>query len=100
MKIIEVIEKHIRRRIGRPQRAVNRERRGGRLAAQALAQHDLESVTRRYVHYHFDVEGIPVELSVYDRAELYITRYSSIDGKPIDRVPRRRVVAMLASTRG
>ena len=65
-------------------------------------EHDVmkEGVTRRYVHYHFDVEEVPVELSVYDRAELYITRYSSIDGKPIDRVPRRRVVAMLASTRG
>jgi len=41
-----------------------------------------------------------VELSVYDRAELSITRYSSIDGKPIDRVPRGRVVALLAACSG
>lgn len=64
-------------------------------------EHDVmkDGVFRRYVHYHFDVEGVPVELSVYDRAELFITRYSSVDGKPIDRVPRRRVVELLARTR-
>ena len=65
-------------------------------------EHDVmkDGVFRRYVHYHFDVAGVPVELSVYDRAELYVTRYSSIDGKPIDRVPRRRVEALLARVRG
>lgn len=65
-------------------------------------EHDVmkDGLFRRYVHYHFDVEDVPVELSVYDRAELYITRYSSVDGKPIDRVPRRRVVELLARARG
>lgn len=65
-------------------------------------EHDVlkDGAFQRFVHYHFDVEGVPVELSVYDRAELYIVRYSSIDGKPIDRVPRRRVEALLARTRG
>lgn len=28
------------------------------------------------------------------------TRYSSVDGEPIDRVPRRRVVELLARARG
>lgn len=64
-------------------------------------EHDVmkDGVFRRYVHYHFEVEGVPVELSVYDRAELSVTRYSSVDGKPINRVPRRRVVALLAGAR-
>lgn len=58
-----------------------------------------DGVFRRFVHYHFDLHGVPVELSVYDRAELYITRYSSVDGKPIDRVPLRRVRALLVHSR-
>lgn len=51
-----------------------------------------------YIHYHFDVRGADVELSVYTPEELRVVRYSSIDGKPIDRVPRRRVEALLASS--
>ena len=64
-------------------------------------EHDVmkDGAFRRYVHYHFDADGVPVELSVYDRKELSITRYSSVDGKPIDRVPRRRVEALLAAGR-
>ncbi len=60
-------------------------------------EHDIQKdgVFRRYVHYHFEVRGVPVELSVYDRGELHIIRTSSIDGKPIDRVPLRRVEALL-----
>lgn len=54
-----------------------------------------DGVLGHYVHYHFDRSGAPVELSVYPRGELSITRFSSIDGKPIDRVPRRRVEALL-----
>jgi predicted nucleotidyltransferase len=49
----------------------------------------------RYLHYHFEVEEVPVELSVYEPAELRIVRFSSIDGRPIDRVPLRRVAALL-----
>lgn len=46
---------------------------------------------RRFVHYRFDYRGLPVELSVYAPAELQRVSYSSIDGKPIDRVPVGRV---------
>lgn len=48
----------------------------------------------RYVHYHFEVRGADVELSVYPPEELRVVRYSSIDGKPIDRMSRRRVEAL------
>lgn len=48
----------------------------------------------RYVHYHFEVRGADVELSVYPPEELRVVRYSSIDGKPIDRVPLRRVLGL------
>ncbi len=53
----------------------------------------------RYIHYHFDVRGADVELSVYPPEELRVVRLSSIDGKPIDRVPRRRVEALVAAAR-
>jgi len=46
---------------------------------------------RRYLHYHFDADGAHVELSVYGPEELHRVALSSIDGKPIDRVPIRRV---------
>lgn len=55
-----------------------------------------DGLFRRFVHYHFEVGDVPVELSVYDRAELHVTRYSSVDGQPIDRLTRRRVEALLA----
>lgn len=54
-----------------------------------------DGMFRRYIHYHFEREGVDVELSVYEPAELHIVRFSSIDGKPIDRVPRRRLEALL-----
>jgi len=47
---------------------------------------------RRFVHYRFDVDdAVMVELSVYDPADLGRISISSIDGKPIDRVPLGRV---------
>lgn len=50
----------------------------------------------RFVHYRFDVDGIvPVELSVYEPSELGRVRLSSIDGRPIDRVPLGRVRELL-----
>jgi hypothetical protein len=39
---------------------------------------------------------VPVELSVYEPEELRIVSYSSIDGKPIDRLPLGRVASLLA----
>ncbi|MEM6926941.1 MAG: nucleotidyltransferase domain-containing protein [Myxococcota bacterium] len=48
----------------------------------------------RFVHVRFDVEDVYVELSVYPPAELHRVSYSSIDGKPIDRVPLGRVRAL------
>ena len=54
-----------------------------------------DGMFRRYVHYHFEREGVDIELSVYEPAELHVVRFSSIDGKPIDRVPRRRLEALL-----
>jgi hypothetical protein len=50
---------------------------------------------QRYIHYHFDLRDADVELSVYPPEELRIVRLSSIDGKPIDRVPRRRLLALI-----
>lgn len=58
-----------------------------------------DGMFHRYVHYHFEVEGVAVELSVYEPAELHVVRFSSIDGKPIDRVPRRRLEAMMGAPR-
>jgi predicted nucleotidyltransferase len=55
---------------------------------------------RRYVHYVFDVQHVPVELSVYDPEELRRVSLSSIDGKPIDRVPKARVARLLAQMDG
>ena len=46
---------------------------------------------RVYVHYRFAVDAVPVELSVYEPRELEVVSTSSTDGKPIDRVPLRRV---------
>ena len=54
---------------------------------------------RRFVHYHFETDGAPVELSVYDPEDLDVIAISSIDGKPIDRVPIGRVRALLARSR-
>jgi len=50
---------------------------------------------RRYVHYTFEREGVPVELSVYEPEELRVVSFSSIDGKPIDRVAIGRVRKLL-----
>jgi predicted nucleotidyltransferase len=52
----------------------------------------------RYIHYHFDLRDTDVELSVYPPEELRTVRLSSIDGKPIDRVPRRRLEALIRTT--
>lgn len=46
---------------------------------------------RRFVHYRFDVGDVQVELSVYEPAELQRVSLSSIDGRPIERVPVGRV---------
>ena len=64
-------------------------------------EHDLvrNGSFHRYVHYHFDVGGADVELSVYEPAELHVVRFSSIDGKPIDRMPRRRLEALMRRRR-
>ncbi len=51
---------------------------------------------QRFVHYHFDTRGAHVELSVYEPPELHVVRFSSVDGKPIDRVPTGRLLALLA----
>lgn len=50
---------------------------------------------RRFVHYHFEADEVPVEISVYEPEELRRVAMSSIDGKPIDRVPIGRVRALL-----
>ncbi len=55
---------------------------------------------RRFVHVRFDVDDVFVELSVYAPAELRRTSYSSIDGKPIDRVPLGRVRRLLDEVAG
>lgn len=73
-------------------------RAGGHDAERLEHEIALEGGFHRYIHYHFDVEGAPVELSVYPLAELRIPRTSSIDGKSIDRVPLRRVEALLRET--
>lgn len=52
-----------------------------------------------YVHYHFEVRGADVELSVYPLEERRVVRCSSIDGKPIDRVPLGRLKALIAGMR-
>ena len=44
MKIVEVVIKHIRRRIQRAQRAIQRQRRRIEFLAQALAQHHLHTI--------------------------------------------------------
>lgn len=50
---------------------------------------------RQFVHYHFEADGAPVELSVYAPEELYQVAISSIDGKPIDRLPAGRLLEVL-----
>ena len=74
-------------------------------SALSLAGYDAERFERpvlrgkqlwRYVHYRFERDGVPVELSVYEPEELRRVSYSSIDGKPIDRVPLQRVRRLLA----
>lgn len=57
-----------------------------------------EGECRRYVHYRFAHRGAPVELSVYAPHERWVEQRSSIDGKPIDRVPAGRVAALLRAT--
>ncbi|MEN0065362.1 MAG: hypothetical protein AAGA48_24670 [Myxococcota bacterium] len=49
----------------------------------------------RFIHYRFDLDDVSIELSVYDPAERQRVSYSSIDGKPIDRVPIGRVRVLL-----
>lgn len=49
-----------------------------------------------YRHVHLLETVFPVELSLYPRSELRITGRSSTDGKPIDRVPPKRLEAVLA----
>lgn len=51
---------------------------------------------RRFVHYRFEVHDAPVEVSVYEPEELHQISISSIDGRPIDRVPLGRVQRLLA----
>ncbi len=55
---------------------------------------------RRYVHYQLELEGIPVELSVYEPEELRVVSYSSIDDKPIDRMTRARLARLATEALG
>lgn len=73
-------------------------------ATLRLAGHSVERTEKdvlrdgrfhRYVHLHLTVRGAPVELSIYEPAELWRVSLSSIDGKPIDRVRRGRVRTLL-----
>lgn len=48
-----------------------------------------------YVHYHFEAQGLPVELSVYGPEELGLEQLSSIDGRPIERMPAGRLRAVI-----
>jgi hypothetical protein len=50
---------------------------------------------RRFIHFHFEHRGEAVELSVYEPRELWRVSISSVDGKPIDRVPRGRLLAVV-----
>ena len=50
---------------------------------------------RRFVHFHFEHRCEPVELSVYEHAELWRVSFSSVNGKPIDRVPRGRLLHLV-----
>lgn len=54
-----------------------------------------DGILTTYVHYRFVLEDVPVELSVYAPREREVVSFSSTDGKPIDRVPRRRVIALI-----
>ena len=56
-----------------------------------------DGACRRYVHYVFECDGVPVELSVYEPEELRVVSFSSIDGKPIDRMPRGRLERLVRS---
>jgi predicted component of type VI protein secretion system len=70
-------------------------RRHGHAAERMEHEVVKDGLLGRYVHYHFELHGSEVELSVYEPGELFVTRFSSVDGKPIDRVPRRRLEALL-----
>lgn len=48
-----------------------------------------------FVHYRFDVDEAPVELSVYAPEERHRVSICSIEGKPIDRVPIGRLRVLL-----
>ncbi len=50
---------------------------------------------RRFIHFHFEHRGEAIELSVYEPRELWRVSISSVDGKPIDRVPRGRLLALV-----
>lgn len=54
---------------------------------------------QHFLHFHLEVEDIPVELSVYPPWALQVPSICSITGRPIDRMPIGRVSSLYRSPR-